>query len=815
MRAFVTECIIDDKRMGDTLSPDSLISHYRILSKLGEGGMAEVYLAQDMKLGRRVAIKFLPPETSKDPHARKRLVREAQAAATLEHQNICAVYEVGESDGHTFIVMQYVEGTTLHEFLNEQSPLDLPTVLSLAKEVADAIAEAHSHGIVHRDLKPQNIMITRRKQAKVMDFGLAKVLEGAHVVESEAETKSLLTAPGMIIGTMPYMSPEQVRGERVDERSDTFSFGVVLYEMLTGHQPFAAPSGVATISAILTREPDPIHHYNPSCPKKLELIVRKCLIKNRDRRYQNMSEVVGDLEFVGAEVNGARSTTESISADDYEVPPKFHVKHRRVFIVTALLVLLGTVVIAYMYTSRQATPTSPLQIKSLAVLPLKNLSGDPAQEYFADGMTEALINNLTQISGFTRVISRTTIMNYKHSGKSLPQIAQELNVEAVIEGSVQRAGGRVLVTAKLIPAATDSPVWVREYDRDLSDVLKLQAEVARAIADEIRIQITADERARLAGAASINPQAHESYLLGRYHLTKNNPQDWAEAVTHFQRAKDLAPDFAEAYAGLSDVLLQQAVFGIKTFKEAIPSAREAASRAIELNEQLAEGHTALGSIKYYYDWDWAGAEKEFNRALELNPGDFNVRIAYGHFLHILGRRDAAVREGELAVKLDPLSAEAYTSLGRFLYRARRYEEALPVLQKAVQLEPRSSGANNRLAGIYAALGRFEEALAVYENAKQVAPSVEGYRSVIAYVYARMGRKQEAREMVKGITVFPIDVAGVYVALDEKDEAFRILEQAIAEHNTLLVTIKEEPPLESLHSDPRWNKLLRMMKFPGV
>ena len=801
--------------MADTHSPDSVISHYRILSKLGEGGMAEVYLAQDMKLGRRVAIKFLPPETSTDVHARKRLVREAQAAATLEHQNICAVYEVGEADGHIFIVMQYVEGTTLDDFRHGQA-LDVPTVLSLASEVADALAEAHAHGIVHRDLKPQNIMITRRKQAKVMDFGLAKVIECAPVVETDAETKSLLTAPGMIVGTMPYMSPEQVRGERVDERTDIFSFGVVLYEILTGHQPFAASGGVATISAILTKEPDPIHHYNPSCPDELERIVRKCLTKNEDRRYQKMREVVTDLESVGAEHgNRARSRSKTISVDDKEIPPKSHVKHLRVFLVSALLVLLGTVVIAYMYQSRKATPTSHLEIDSLAVLPLENLSGDPSQDYFADGMTEALINNLTQISAFTRVISRTTMMNYKGSGKSLPQIAQELNVAAIIEGTVQRSGGRVLVTAKLIPAATDSPIWVREYDRDLSDALKLQAEVARAIADEIRIHVTADESARLAATRSINPQAHEAYLLGRYHLSKNNPQDWAEALTHFQRAIDLAPDFAEAYAGLSDVLLQQAVFGIKTFKEAIPFARKAASRAIELNERLDEGHTALGSIKYYYDWDWAGAEKEFDRALELNPGSLNVRIAYGHFLHILGRRDAAVGEGELAVKLDPLSAEAYTSLGRFLYRARRYEEALPVLQKAVQLEPRSSGANNRLAGIYAALGRFEEALAVHENAKQVAPSVEGYRSVSAYVYARMGRKEEARQMVKGITVFPIDLAAVYVALGERDEAFRILEQAITEHNTLLVTIKEDPPLESLHSDPRWNKLLRMMNFPGI
>ena len=404
-------------------------------------------------------------------------------------------------------------------------------------------------------------------------------------------------------------------------------------------------------------------------------------------------------------------------------------------------------------------------------------------------------------------------MRYKGTSKSLPEIAKELNVDAVIEGTVQRVGGRVLVTAKLIPAATDSPLWAREYNRDLSDVLKLQGEVARSIADEVRIHVTADERVRLTSTRSIDPQGHESYLLGRYHLSKNNVQDWAKAIEHFERAKQLVPEYAEVYAGLSDAYLQQAIFGVRTFKEAIPPARDAALKAIEFNEQLADAHTSLGNIKYYYDWDWTGAEKEFDRALELNPGNLRVRIAYGHFLHVLGRHDNAIKQGEFAVQLDPLSAEAYTSLGRFLYRARRYEEALPVLQRAVQLEPRSSGATNRLAGIYTALGRYEEALAVYDNAQKVAPSVEGYRSVIAYVYARMGRKQEAREMVRGVTVFPVDVAGVYAALDDKDEAFRILEKAIEERNTLLVTLKEEPPLESLHSDPRWQKLLQRMNFP--
>ena len=806
--------------MGETFPLDSLISHYRIISKLGEGGMAEVYLAQDTKLGRRVAMKFLPPQTSADQRARKRLVREAQAVATLDHQNICAIYEVGEADGHNFIVMQYVEGQTLHKFLQERA-LDVPTALALAIQIANALAEAHSQGIIHRDLKPQNIMITARQQVKVMDFGLAKVMN-AEEVESEARTQSLLTTPGAVVGTMPYMSPEQVRGETIDERSDIFSFGVVVYEMLTRCQPFVAASSVATISSILTKDPDPIQQYAPDCPLALEHVVRKCLVKEKERRYQTMHDVATDLQSLGGKLDAGRemvSTSVNLTnvTRDTEAAPKtaqtsFFNSHRMFIAIGALFLLIVTAILAYVLTSRRAATSSP-KISALAVLPLENISGDSAQDYFADGMTEALINNLTQIKAFNRVISRTTMMRYKHSDKSLPEIARELNVDAVIEGTVQRVGGRVVVTAKLIPAATDSPVCAREYNRDLSDVLKLQADVARSIAEEVRIQITADERARFAAVRSIDPQAHELYLLGRLHLSKNNAADWAEAIKNFEKATDLVPDYAEAYAGLSDALLQQAIFGVKPFKEAVPPAREAALKAIRLNEGLAEAHTSLANIQYYYDWDWAGAEKELNRALELNPGNLTVRIAYGHFLHVLGRRDEAVREGRLAVQLDPLSAEAYTSLGRFLYRARRYEEALPVLQRAVQLEPRSSGANNRLAGIYTALGRYAEALALYEKAKEVAPSPTGYRDVVAYVYARMGRKQEARQLVSGTTVFPVDVANVYAALGDKDEAFRILEKAVEERNALLVTVKEEPPLESLHSDPRWQRLLSKMNFP--
>ena len=778
--------------------------------------MAEVYLAQDTKLARKVAMKFLLPPTSLDQHARKRLIREAQAVATLEHQNICTIYEVGEADGHTFIVMQYVEGTTLDKFLRK-GLVDIPTTLKFSLQIADALSEAHSQGIIHRDLKPQNIMITARQQAKVMDFGLAKVMEGADAIESEARTQSLLTTPGAVVGTIPYMSPEQVRGERLDERSDIFSFGACLYEMLTGLQPFLAATNVATISSILTKEPEPLQQYLPSCPITLEHIVRKCLEKEKDRRYQTMRDVANDLQLL----YGTLETGKDLDLPTVSLAPttagttrtSLFSSQRMWIAIGALILLIVASTLAYIWTSRKAITTGPTEISSVAVLPLENLSGDAAQDYFADGMTEALINNLTQIKAFNRVISRKTMMLYKDSRKSLPEIAKELNVDAVIEGTVRRAGGRVVVTAKLIPAATDSPLWAREYDRDLSDVLKLQAEVARSIADEVRIQITVDERARLASVRSINPQAHERYLRGRFHLSKNNPDDWSEAIKNFEAAIVLVPDYAEAYAGLSDALLQQAIFGIKPFKEAVPPARDAALKAIGLNDSLAEAHTSLANINYYYDWDWAGAEKEFNRALELNPGNLSVRIAYGHFLHVLGRRDESVREGQLAIQLDPLSAEAYTSLGRFLYRARRYEEALPVLQRAVQLEPRSSGANNRLAGIYTALNRYEEALAVYEKSKEVAPSATGYRDVKAYVYARMGKRKEALELLSGRTVFPVDVANVYVALGDKDAAFRILEKAVEERNALLVTVKEEPPLESLHSDPRWKKLLSKMNFP--
>jgi len=497
---------------------------------------------------------------------------------------------------------------------------------------------------------------------------------------------------------------------------------------------------------------------------------------------------------------------EDMHARDSNSSPRFQSAGSKFFYwVIAAMLVGGSFVIAAsaLLSSRRhvvAADTQP--IRSIAVLPLENLSGDPAQEYFADGMTEALISNLAQIRAL-KVISRTSVMRYKGIRKSLPEIARELNVDAVIEGAVQRSGGRVRVTAQLIRATTDSHLWARDYDRDETDTLKLESEVAQTIADEIRIQVTAEERARLATVASVNPQAHEAYLLGRYHFSKANEQGWKRAIEYFERAIHLAPGYAAAHSGLSDAWLNRGIFELN-FKETDAYARTAALKAVALDEELAEAHISLANIKFNYDWDWAGADREFSRALELDPGSLRAHSEYGFLLMALGRHDQAIREGQIAIQLDPLSSEIQSALGRFLYRARRFEEALPHLERAVELEPRSVGARYRLGEAYTQLGRYDKAIAAFENGPLGT----------ARVYALMGRKREARLMLRVLREPPIGIAAVYAALGDKNEAFRILEKATAERSAHLVYLKEDPPLENLHSDPRWNVLLRRMNFPS-
>ena len=459
-------------------------------------------------------------------------------------------------------------------------------------------------------------------------------------------------------------------------------------------------------------------------------------------------------------------------------------------------------------------------IQSIAVLPLENLSNDPSQEYFADGMTEALISNLAQIRALSRVISRTSVMRYKGSRKSLPEIAQELNVDAVIEGTVQRSGGRVRVTAKLIPAATDSPLWARDYERDLSDVLKLQSDVARAIADEIRIQVTPEERARLAAARNINPQAHEAYLLGRHHL-RTNEEDLRQAIGHFERAIQLAPDYAAAYAGLSNAWLQRGTWGTKNQKEVAPLAHDNALKAVALDPQLAEAHVALGLVKIF-DWDWAGTEQEITRALELDPNSAEAHRTYGELLSALERHAEAIREMQRAEELDPLSSVIQSRYARALWRARKYEEAVLHVQRAIDLDPNPGNVMPYwiLGDLYAEMGRYDEAIASLKKAQSHGGNALGISSDVAGVYARMGKQKEARRMLAELkaTTDPasfsnLAAAYAYTALGDKDEAFKVLFRLVEGRNSYATYIRAEPPFDSLHSDPRWKELLRRIGLP--
>jgi eukaryotic-like serine/threonine-protein kinase len=822
------------------------VAHYKILSLLGEGGMGKVYLAEDTKLHRKVSLKFLSHSLTDDRQRLRRFEHEARAVSALNHPNILTIHEIGEVDGRRFIATEYIEGQTLRERL--RSGLDIDEAIDIAIQVASALVAAHRVNIIHRDIKPENIMIrTDDRLVKVLDFGLAKMAQPTSInalADSKIDTALMAnTAPGVVMGTVAYMSPEQTRGETVDERTDIWSLGVVIYEMVAGCSPFVAGTSNEIISAILSKEaPAPLTRYSHVVPERLEEIVEKALAKNKDERYQTSKDLLIDLkrlkqslefkagierstspETLGAASDGQSSDANTLltkggtpnitpASNAEYVVSKIKSHKRGVALGLAVMLLTAGGVLIYSWRLRQAAiPTQP-EIKSLAVLPLTNLSGDPDQEYFADGITEALISNLAQIRSL-RVISRISAMRYKGTNKSLPEIADELNVDAVIEGSVQRSGGRVHITARLVPATTDSPIWSRDYDRDLSDLLKLQSEVARAVADEIRIQVTTNERARLASARSVDPQAHEAYLLGRFHLSKKNEEDLRQAIENFERAIQIAPDYAAAYGGLAEAWQERGIWGAKTFTEVEAPARTAALKAIKWDEQLAEGHMMLAQLKYIYDWDWAVAEQEFKRALELDPGSLYVHRPYAVFLMAVGRHADALNEVERAAKLDPLSSETQSNFGRILYRARKYEEAIPHFHRALELEPGNYSAHIRLGDVYAKLGRYDDAIAMFEKAALLRS--DGMHPIrLARVYALMGRQREARQLMNGVKGGAFDTAGVYVALGDPDEAFRILEKAVEERNSLLVFFKEDPTFDNLHSDPRWQQLIRRMNFPS-
>ncbi len=779
------------------------LGHYRILERVAAGGMGVVYRARDEQLDRDVALKVLPSGTLSDDTARRHFRKEAMALAKLNHPNIETVYEFGTQDGMDFLVMEYVPGKTLADRLRGGT-LPEKEVVALGMQIAAALEEAHERGIVHRDLKPANIGVTEKGRAKILDFGLAMLMRPV-----EEGTTANLTHSQAAAGTLPYMPPEQLRGEPVDARADIYSIGAVLYEMATGRRAFQEEQTSRLIDAILHQPPVAPRALHPRISIELETIILKCLDKDPDRRYQSATELLVDLRRL------------PLPSSAYTLPPPASTVWRTVAKLNAYGVA-GLLTLAVGLTAMNAggwrdrllgrhhTP----QIRSLAVLPFENLTGDAEQDYFADGMTEALITDLGQIQAL-RVISRTSVMKYKAARRPLPDIALELHVDAIIEGSVSHSQNLAQVTARLVYAPTDTQLWSRSYQRDLQNVLVMQGEVASAIVHEIDVTLTPQEKERLTSGRRVNPAAHEAYLKGNY-LKTGTQEQREKSKQYFEEAIRIDPNYAPAYAGLADYYWSAQELQPRV---AMPKAEKFALKALELDPSLSHAHLALGAVRFYGDWDWAKADAEFRHAIELNPGDAEAHRTYAFYLSALGRETEALAEIRRAEDLDPLYIATQITAGWVFYFARRYDQAIEQCREALELDPNSAGGYDCLGSSYLAKGMYEQAIAACRQAVVFSGNAPARAAGLGQAYALAGENSEARKVLQGLRelstrsyISPFLLAKLSVALGEREQALTRLEEAYAERDPYLAWLKVERGFEPLREDPRFQDLLRRVGF---
>jgi serine/threonine protein kinase/tetratricopeptide (TPR) repeat protein len=818
------------------------IAHYRVTAKLGAGGMGEVYRATDTKLDREVALKILPPQFSEDAERVARFEREARTASALNHPNIVTIYEVGVHGALRYIAMELVEGRCLRDVLAEGPP-PLHVTLRLAAQISSGLAKAHEAGVIHRDLKPANIMVTAEGLAKIMDFGLAKLSVAAtEISDSQLQTTDdMATSHGAVLGTPAYMSPEQAKGEPAEHTADQFSFGCILYEMATGKRAFHRNTHHHTVAAIIYEQPEPADRLNPSVPAGLAAMISRCLEKDPERRYPETRRVARDLEAmqVGHMVKALRPHSESHPSGyvapgqslsmptsqtrAYAFRDEFSARRRRLLPIFGVLALAAGVALvgfdAGGLRTRFISPKTPPGIKSIAVLPLRNLSGDPEQEYFADGMTESLIMELAQISALRKVTSHTSVMQYKGKQRKMPELARELSVDAVVEGSVQRAGEKVQITVQLVDARADRSLWSRSYERESRDILSLQREMARAIAGEIRVQLTPSEQTHFEEERSVHPAALDAYLRGRYLTDRRTRESLDKAVEYFQQAIAADPNFAPAYSGLAHALREQEVWGGIGIGGAADRIRENARKALELDPNLADAHFALAASYFNHDWNWAAAEQEYRQALSLNPKFPEALSSFAYFLQTTGRQEEAIETVRRAVELAPTAVTFVNTEGRILYRARKYEEAEASFLRALQLDQYYPPIYGRLADTYAEMGRYADALEILERGRIALGEKQPAKRPLGYVYARMGKRREAlaiaREVERtgdlGSDYF--SPAAIYAALGDRNKAFALLEAGVETRNILPVTIID-PKLDPLRSDPRFHALRRRLNLPG-
>ena len=831
------------------LTPNTTLAHYRIISKLGAGGMGEVYLAHDTKLDRKVALKILSADVAAKSDRMERFIREAKSAAALSHPNIAQIFEIGEHDRVHYIAMEFIDGVTLREKIHREHT-DLPKLLRFLQHAAEGLARAHASGIVHRDLKPDNIMISRDGHAKILDFGLAKLIEQQTLQQSDSSEVATAvmphhSAPGTVMGTVGYMSPEQAQGKtnQIDQRSDVFSFGCILFEACTGKKPFEGESVIKSLHMVVYEPAPLLTDLNPTAPAELQRIVRRCLAKDPDERYQSIKDVAIELKELRRELEGAgidttvppskSNVSQTGATQSQNVAPTVSTsslqsrassaeyvvtgikRHKALAAIIGLILLGAAITVSALYLRPRASNAA---ITSIAVMPFVNESGKSDLEYLSDGMTDTLISSLSQLPNLN-VKARSSVFRYKGKETNPQTIAKELNVQALLNGRVAQRGDQLTLTLELVDAQTENVIWSEQYNRKEADLVSLQGEIASDVSTKLRSKLSGSEQQKVAKTYTANPEAYQLYLKGLYHWNKRTSEALKTSVDYYNQAIEKDPQYALAYAGLALSYVLFPEYSAGSPAESMPKAKVAAQKALQLDDTLCEAHTAYGYTLYSYDRNIAEADREFQRAIELNPNYATAHQWYGgDILIATSRFDQGIAEGKRAVELDPLSLIVNLQLASSYYYARRHDEAIAQLRRVIDLDNNWYLPHMSLCQIYELKGRLSDAAAECLKSRELSddPYTLGF---LARVYAVSGKRDEANkvldqmhEAAKLRYVPAYSFAVAYAGLGDKDQAFHWLDRTLQDHAWDINYVKVDPTLDSLRADPRFADLVRRIGF---